>query len=367
MSADGSAARRSVRADGWYGSLVPGFRALSEIIEGWPARVQGWTLRFGALRAVLVFAVSVRYDAVAIIRADRGWRSLLLLRALLGRRRKLVVLHFIDHPARAGIIAGRVDRAWRVIDRWATRRALLAAQVLSEWEVERYASAFGVERFYYIPYAWRMRAAGAAEPAASSGGLVIAAGRAFCDWPTLFAAAHAADWRLLVICGGHDRALVERLNADGRAEILCDVSPERARELLGEAAVSVLPMYDAGISQGHVRLCDAVDAGVAVVASHTRSLDGYVEDGRTAVLVAPGDPGALRTAIDGLLGDPSERERLGRAAFERAAAWTWADYLAAIEEFARGARSGSGTRSGVTRRDSAAGVGAMDDNRSRAP
>jgi len=111
------------------------------------------------------------------------------------------------------------------------------------------------------------------------------------------------------------------------------VAPERARELLREAAVSVLPMYDAGISQGHVRLCEAVDAGVAVVASRVRSLDGYVEDGRTALLVAPGDPEALRAAVDGLLSEPVGRERLARAAFERAGAWTWADYLAAIEDF----------------------------------
>jgi glycosyltransferase involved in cell wall biosynthesis len=94
-------------------------------------------------------------------------------------------------------------------------------------------------------------------------------------------------------------------------------------------------MYDAGVSQGHVRLCDAVDAGVPVVASRTRSLEGYVEDGRTAVLVDPGDAGALRLAVDGLLSDPAGRERLAQAAFERAAAWTWPDYLAAIEAFGR--------------------------------
>lgn len=331
MPAEPSAARRRVLADGWYGWLIPSFRALSDVIERWP-RVQAWTLRFGVLRGVLLFAVSVRYDAVAMIRTDRGWRSLLLLRAVFGRRRKLVVLHFIDHPG---------HRLWRVVDRWAVRRALLVAQVLSEWEVEQYASAFGVspERLSFIPYAWRMSAAGAPAPRAS-GSLVVAAGRAFCDWPTLFEAARSADWPLLVICGSHDRALVERLNADGRAEVLCEVTPERARELLQGGAVSVLPMYDAGVSQGHVRLCDAVDAGAAVVASRVRSLEGYVEEGRTAVVVAPGDAGALRSAIDELVGDPPARERIARAAFERAGKWTWGDYLGAIEALGRSCPAG---------------------------
>ncbi|HWF34622.1 MAG TPA: hypothetical protein VG295_04610, partial [Solirubrobacteraceae bacterium] len=84
-------------ADGWYGWLVTGFPALSDITARWPARVQGWLLRFGWLRALVLYAASTRYDAVLMIRTDRGWRSLLLLRALFGRRRKLVVLHFIDH------------------------------------------------------------------------------------------------------------------------------------------------------------------------------------------------------------------------------------------------------------------------------
>ena len=330
--------RRSVLADGWYGSLIPSFRSLSEVTEAWPPRVQGWMSRLGALRGVVLFAASVRYDVVATIRTDPGWRSLLLLRALLGRRRKLLVLHFIDHPNRVGGLGAVVDRAWRPIDRWATRRAMLAAQVLSEWETERYASTFGLapERFSFIPFAWRRTAAGASEPS-SSGDLVIAAGRAFCDWPTLFAAAAGARWPLVVVCGAHDRALVERLNADGRATVRSDLVDEAARELLRQAAVSVLPMYDAGVSQGHVRLCDAVDAGAAIVASHTRSLDGYVEDGRTAVLVAPGDPDALRAAIERLLANPADRQRLARSAFARAAAWTWEDYLGAIAAFGHGA------------------------------
>ena len=335
-----------VLADGWYGWLVPGFRALSDVYERWPDRVQDWMLRFGALRAVVLFAASTRYDAVVTIRTDRGWRSLLLLRAVLGRRRKLVALHFIDLPNRAAGSGGMLDRIWRPIDRWATRRALLVAQVLSEWEVDRYAAAFGVdrERFSYVPFAWRLAAAATAPPdLAAPRRLVVASGRAFCDWPTLFAAARGAGWRLHVICGTRDRELVERLNAGGEASVDCELPEARVRELLREAAVSVLPMYEAGVSQGHVRLRDAVDAGAVIVASRTRSLEGYVQEGHSAVLVAPGDPAALRAAVDRVLADPDGRARLARAAFERAEAWTWADYLAAIEDLARRAANGDET------------------------
>lgn len=330
--------RPRVLADGWYGWLVPGFRALSDLYERWPTRLQAWMLRFGALRAAVLFLASTRYDAVATIRTDRGWRSLLLLRALLGRRRKLIALHFIDHPPRPAGLGGLLDRAWRPLDRWATRRALLGAQVLSAWELEPSAARFGLEpeRFAYIPYAWRLTPPGAPGPALSAPReLVIASGRAFCDWPTLFAAARGAGWRLMVICGEHDRALVERLAAATEVEMACELPEARVRELLRQAAVSILPMREGGMSQGHVRLCDAVDAGAAIVASNTRSLEGYVEDGRTAVLVPLDDPAALRAAVDRLMADPAARERLARAAFERAGGWTWERYLAAIEDFGR--------------------------------
>jgi glycosyltransferase involved in cell wall biosynthesis len=44
-----------------------------------------------------------------------------------------------------------------------------------------------------------------------------------------------------------------------------------------------------------------------------------VEDGRTGLLVDPGDPAALRVALERLLGDADLRRRLGAAARERVA------------------------------------------------
>jgi glycosyltransferase involved in cell wall biosynthesis len=197
---------------------------------------------------------------------------------------------------------------------------------------------FGVEeeRFRFIPFARRMQPVGAAMPS-SPRELVVSAGRAHCDWPTLFEAARAGDWPLLVVCSSHDHPLVERLNADGRAKVMVDIDHDRAREVLRGAAVCVLSILDVPVSHGHVRLADAVDAGAAVVASRVGSLEGYVEDGVTAVLVAPQDPGEMRSAVDRLVGDGALRDRLARTAFERAAQWTWDEYLRAIEAFVEGA------------------------------
>ncbi len=67
-----------------------------------------------------------------------------------------------------------------------------------------------------------------------------------------------------------------------------------------------------------------------------RSLEDYVEDGRTAMLVPPEDSDAMRTAIDRILNDPAKREQLARVAFDHAAAWTWDQYLAAVEALVGG-------------------------------
>ena len=282
---------------------------------------------------------SRRHHAVGIIRRDRGWRSLLLLSALLLRRPKLVVLHFIDTPLRRTGMRGRIDAVWAPVERWALRRAMLRAQVLSAWEASLYSQRYGIERerFCFVPFAWRHPARGTPPdfaPAQDRAG-VISAGRVSCDWPTLFEAARGRTWPLTVVCAAVERPLVDELNRDGRATVLSDLDGAEVQELLGKAALSVIATYDAGMSQGHVRLCASVDAGVPIVASRTLSLEGYTEDGRTAVLVPQSDSEALRAAIGRLLDNAGRRDQIARAAWDRAARWTWEDYLRGIEELLR--------------------------------
>jgi len=59
---------------------------------------------------------------------------------------------------------------------------------------------------------------------------------------------------------------------------------------------------------------EAMAAGRPVIASRVGGLPDQVVDGETGVLVPPGDPDALRRAIERLLADVALRERLGRAA-----------------------------------------------------
>ena len=88
------------------------------------------------------------------------------------------------------------------------------------------------------------------------------------------------------------------------------VSPERRAELFSRAALVVLPYVEASQS-GVVPV--AYTFARPVVATAVGGLPEAVEDGRTGLVVAPGDPGALADAIVRLLRDPGLRRSLGAA------------------------------------------------------
>jgi glycosyltransferase involved in cell wall biosynthesis len=57
-----------------------------------------------------------------------------------------------------------------------------------------------------------------------------------------------------------------------------------------------------------------MSSGRAVVACDVGAIASALVDGRTGLLVAPGDAGALAAAIESLAGDPALRARLAAAA-----------------------------------------------------
>jgi glycosyltransferase involved in cell wall biosynthesis len=87
--------------------------------------------------------------------------------------------------------------------------------------------------------------------------------------------------------------------------------------LYARAAVAVFPSRVEGFG---VACAEAMAHGRAVVASAVGGLRDLVQDEETGLLVPPGDPKALRAAIDRLLADEELRRRLGLAAREHVAA-----------------------------------------------
>ena len=62
---------------------------------------------------------------------------------------------------------------------------------------------------------------------------------------------------------------------------------------------------------------EAQAAGLPAVVGRAGALDGIVADGKTGVLVAPGDTRAFAAAIAGLLADAGRRRAFGKAALAK--------------------------------------------------
>jgi glycosyltransferase involved in cell wall biosynthesis len=144
----------------------------------------------------------------------------------------------------------------------------------------------------------------------------------------LRAVAAEPEWRLVLYGEGPDRprleALVEQLGLEGRVNF---AGSRRAEELadayrsLDVLAVPSVP-WPGWLEQFGRVVVEAMASGVPVVASRSGALPDVVEG--AGVLVAAGDPAALREGLASVLGSP-ERWRACRAGgLLRAEKFSWA-------------------------------------------
>jgi 2-deoxystreptamine N-acetyl-D-glucosaminyltransferase/2-deoxystreptamine glucosyltransferase len=147
---------------------------------------------------------------------------------------------------------------------------------------------------------------------------------------------------LVVVGDGPDRERVARLAARSpAAERITLAGFVEHRQVPGVlAALDVLVLPSAYEEMGSV-LVEAMAAGLPVVASDVGGIPAVVRDGRTGLLVPPGDTDALAAALDRLVADPALRERLAAGARARARDYAWpqlAARVAAVYAGVRGAR-----------------------------
>lgn len=123
----------------------------------------------------------------------------------------------------------------------------------------------------------------------------------------------------LVCAGDGNRIAVarhaERLGIADAVKFTGWVGPSGKRALLETAALFALPSYREGLPIG---LCEAMAAGVPVVASAVGGIPEVLTDGVSGLLVAPGDKATLERHLRRLLTDRALAARLGAAARETA-------------------------------------------------
>jgi glycosyltransferase involved in cell wall biosynthesis len=148
------------------------------------------------------------------------------------------------------------------------------------------------------------------------GGYVLSVGQTQRDYETFAEAMRGLQARAVIVASspwtGVDTAGPIRPPAN--VEVVHGIPATRLRELYAGAAVVALPLlggleFAAGVNA----LLEGMAMARPVVVTDTPGLADYVDGGRIARLVPPGDPVALRESLAALLSDVGEAARLGAA------------------------------------------------------
>ncbi len=143
---------------------------------------------------------------------------------------------------------------------------------------------------------------------------ILGAGRLWDEaknFAVLDAAAQGLDWPLKL--AGEARHPQGHSAHFEQAQLLGLQSPQQMAELYGRAAIYALP---ARYEPFGLSALEAAFAGCALVLGDTPSLREIWQG--AAEFVPPDDPQALRSVLKALIGNQRYRQRLGRAAYQRA-------------------------------------------------
>ena len=261
-----------------------------------------------------------------------------------GRKRPLVVhwhADIVTHAAFKRFVEPLMRRTLRRADAIIVSDAILLSEtpLLREFADKCHVVPFGIDVSKYDRPAPRYSDVNAGH---SRGRLVLACGRLvpYKGFDVLIRAAVGQTFEVWIVGEGRERPRLEKLirslGVGDRVCLLGSVPDRELAKLMHIADVFVMPSVTAAETFGLAQL-EAMAAGRPII---NTSLDTAVphvaRHGIEAITVPPGDHERLAEAIDVLIRDPERRERMGRAARQRAETkYSTADFEVGIETIYR--------------------------------
>lgn len=245
--------------------------------------------------AILTTGEDIGLPLAALLKTSRATCSHTMIAHTLFPKKKRVFFQVLQ-------VADRIDR----ILAYATSEERLMIDELG-------IAADKIERIYYHADELFFRPDGRpTEP-----DLVCAAGQLLRDYDCLVDAVRDLPVRVQIAAGS---PWIER-PLEPRRELPAHVSWGKLnryelRELYARSAVAVVPILQNEYQTGIATILEMMAMGKCVIATRTNGQTDTIVDGETGIYVPPGDPSALRDAIERVLANPDEAARLGAAARE---------------------------------------------------
>ncbi|HVU33470.1 MAG TPA: N-acetyl-alpha-D-glucosaminyl L-malate synthase BshA [Opitutaceae bacterium] len=123
-------------------------------------------------------------------------------------------------------------------------------------------------------------------------------------------------FKLLILAGGDFTPFVDHVRRLGISDRV--VVRERVNDIEDYLQLADLGVFTSESESFCLSLLEVMFFGRPSVATAVGGIPEVVEDGRSGVLVPPGDTDALARALEAMLDDPARRLALGRAALARA-------------------------------------------------
>lgn len=140
------------------------------------------------------------------------------------------------------------------------------------------------------------------------------------DYPTLLQAAEGLDLDIVIAASSpwsrqqdSSQGLTPPPNVHVNRDPALDV-----RQLYVDSDFVIMPLFDVDRAAGSTTILEAMAMGKAVICSYATGQRSLVVDGETGIYVPPGDAPAMRKAIQYLLDNPTELQRMGAAGRLRA-------------------------------------------------